>query len=73
MSINITEAQAREFWRDFYGTVFHQEPDPRYTKGIMSTTLIADHMRISPELVEAYLQKAKEIGLTEKQGGSWVV
>ena len=70
---NITEVQAREFWRDFYGTVFHEEPDPHYTKGIMSTALIADHMRIDPELAEAFLYKAMEINLTERQGGSWVV
>lgn len=69
----ITADQAKAFWRDFYGTVFHEKPDSHCTKGIMSTALIADHMRIDPELAEAFLYKAMEINLTERQGGCWVV
>ncbi len=64
--------KARGFWEDLMGTIW-KDPKRSYTSGIMSTALIADHMRMDPELAEAFLYKAMEINLTERQGGGWVV
>ena len=69
--MKITKAQANEFYRDLCGTVYG---DPKKKcGGIMSEALIADHMGIDEELAHAYLRACAEYGITERQGGAWVV
>ena len=70
--IIITESQAREFWRDLMGTLWY-DPDTKVTHGVMSAGLVADHMGIASETASAYLWKCVELGITERQGGSFVV
>ena len=70
----ITASQAKEFWRDVMGTIWH-DPERKYTSGIMSTEMIAEYMRMDVETCERYLCRCKrdDLHLTERQGGSWVV
>lgn len=68
----ITAEQAREFWRDFMGTVW-RDPECKITHGIMSPYLVADHMGITEEKAEAFLWACVEYGITERQGGAFVV
>lgn len=73
--MGITREQAKEFWRDFYVSVFHEEPNPRSTKGTMSTALIADHMGMDEKTTETFLWRCadKDLHLTDRQNGGWVV
>lgn len=67
----ITKAQAKEFYRDLCGTVYG---DPNKTcGGIMSERLIAEHMGIGEEKATQFLWACAEYGITERQGGAWVV
>ena len=68
----ITEQQARAFWRDLMGTLWG-DPDTKATHGIMSAELVADHMNISTEKANAFMWKTVEIGLSDRQGGAFVV
>ena len=70
--IKVTENQTREFWRDLMGTLWG-DPNTKVTHGIMSSALIADHMRISAEKANAFMWKAVELGLSDRQGGAFVV
>lgn len=67
----ITKNQAAEFYRDLCGTVYG---DCRESGGgIMSAELIAEHMRIATETAEKFLWACAKYGITERQGGAWVV
>lgn len=69
--MTITKAQANEFYRDLCGTVYG---DPKQKcGGIMSEALIADHMGISEERASEFLWACARHGITERQGGAWVV
>ena len=69
--LNITKEKAAEFYRDLCGTVYGDSE--KKCGGIMSEELIADHMGIDKELAHAYLRACAEYGITERQGGAWVV
>jgi len=71
LSDAITEGAAREFYRDLCGTVYGD--CNRTAQGIMSAELIADHMRISVWKANAFLDACRRFGITERQGGGWVV
>ena len=67
----ITKNQAAEFYRDLCGTVYG---DSRKSgNGIMSAEMIAEHMRITTETAEKFLWACARYGITERQGGAWVV
>ena len=70
METNITESAAREFWRDLMGTLRFST---KGTHGVMSAGLIADHMQIPVEKTNAFLWKCVELGITDRQGGAFVV
>ena len=67
----ITKSQAREFYRDLCGTVYGNAD--KNSQGIMSIGLIADHMRISLERAKEFCNAMVAYGITEKQGGGYVV
>lgn len=68
----ITKEMATEFWRDLMGTLWH-DADTKVTHGIMSEYLVADHMRITTEKAKAFLDACIRYGITERQGGAYVV
>lgn len=68
----VTANAAKEFWRDLMGTIYRGNWKGQ-TSGVMSEALIADHMCISTEKAETFLRKCCELGLTERQGGMYVV
>lgn len=68
----ITENQAKEFWRDLMGTLWG-DPNTKVTHGIMGAGLIADHMNISTEKANAFMWKCVDLGLSDRQGGAFVV
>ena len=70
--IKVTETQTREFWRDLMGTLWG-DSNCKVTHGIMSADLIADHMNISTEKANAFMWKCVELGLSDRQGGAFVV
>ena len=67
----ITKGAAREFYRDLCGTVYGNADTN--SQGIMSSALIADHMKMSIEKVNEFLDACRRYGITERQGGAWVV
>ena len=67
----ITEGAAREFYRDLCGTVYGNAD--KTAQGIMSAELIADHMKIPIWKAKAFLNACRNYGITERQGGGWVV
>ena len=68
----ITKRQATAFWRDLMGTLWN-DPDCKSTHGIMSPGLVADHMEIDPDTAKSYLWACVQFGITERQGGAFVV
>lgn len=71
MANKITEGMAKEFYRDLCGTVYG---DANKTGGgIMSARLIAEHMGITIPEANDFLWACAEYGITERQGGAWVV
>lgn len=68
----MTEAKAKAFWRDLMGTLWG-DPDTKSTRGIMSAELIADHMGIDSETASEFLFACIRYGITERQGGGYVV
>lgn len=64
----IKESQAKEFYRDLLGTI-HSTGNI----GIMSEYLVADHMGITPERARDMLWACVKYGITERQGGGFVV
>ena len=71
MKTTITKKMAKEFYRDLCGTVYG-DPD-KNSQGIMSAEHIADLLNISVERAEDFLYACAEYGITERQGGAWVV
>lgn len=67
----ITEGAAREFYRDLCGTVYGDAN--KTAQGIMSAELIAEHMQMPVWKVNAFLDACRNYGVTERQGGAWVV
>lgn len=67
-----TNEQARGFWADLMGTVY-QGNWKGQTSGIMSVEHIADLLYTTTDVVEPLLCKCCQLGLTERQGGGWVV
>lgn len=72
LSKDITDTKAEGFWKDLIGTLWGN-PETKTTHGIMSSGLIADHMGISYHTAECFLRACRRIGVTERQGGAWVV
>ena len=68
----ITEKMAKAFWRDLMGTLWGN-PDCKTTHGIMSPYLVADHMHMEEERAEEFLWSCIKYGITERQGGGFVV
>ena len=68
----VTDSQAKEFWRDLMGTLWG-DANTKATHGIMNEYMIADHMRISPEKANAFMWKCVSLGLSDRQGGAFVV
>ena len=71
MAGKITKEMAREFFRDLCGTV-NGNADKNGC-GVMSVEMIAEYMQISVEKANAYLRVCAKYGITERQGGGWVV
>lgn len=69
--MSITKGMAREFYRDLCGTVYGN-PD-KNSGGIMSAELVADHMGISPKKATEFLRDCVQYGITERQGGGYVI
>lgn len=67
----ITKEMAKEFYRDLCGTVYGNANAT--CGGIMSEELIADHMKISVDRAREFLWACANYGITERQGGAWVV
>ena len=67
----ITEKMAYEFYRDLCGTVYGSSN--KTCGGVMSVGLIADHMRISVEKANEFCNAMIEYGITERQGGMYVI
>lgn len=68
----MSKERALSFWKDLMGTLWG-DPNTKATHGIMSAYLVADHMGISEESAEEYLWACVEYGLTDRQGGAFVV
>ena len=71
---NISVGAAKEFWRDLMGILWG-DANCKTTHGKMGVGLIADYMNMSVERAEAFLRRCadKDLRLTERQGGGWVV
>ena len=67
----ISKGMAKEFYRDLCGTVYGD--CNKTAQGIMSAELIADHMKMPLWKAEAFLNACRSYGITERQGGAWVV
>ena len=67
----ITKGMAKEFYRDLCGTVYGNADIN--SQGIMSAALIADHMKMPIEKANEFLDACRRYGITERQGGAWVV
>lgn len=67
----ITKQMAKEFYRDLCGTVYGDANI--HNQGIMNEYLIADHMKMSVERAFDFMQACCKYGITEKQGGMWVI
>ena len=65
---SISYDMALGFYRDLLG-VTHTSG----SSGIMPTRMIAEYLGISDDKAEAYLWACARYGITERQGGAWVV
>lgn len=63
--LEITEGQAKAFYRDLCGTVYGDAN--KNSCGIMPTEMIAERMKISTEIAEKYLFACVEYGITENR------
>lgn len=68
----IKEEQGFGFWADLMGTIYCGNWRGQ-TSGIMSAERIAEILGITTETAEAFLRECYQLGLTERQGGGWVV
>lgn len=62
----------RACWRDLMDTLWG-DLNRTYSSGIMSTATIAERMRLTESEAEDWLRECIRCGLTERQGGGWVV
>lgn len=69
--MQVTENQAKEFYRDLCGTVYGDSR--KSCEGTMSVEQIADVMGIEKERAEEFCQAMICHGITERQGGNYVV
>lgn len=67
----ITKKQAHEFYRDLCGT-YNGNPD-KTCQGIASAEHIAETMNISPNMVDEFCIAMVKYGITERQGGGYVI
>lgn len=67
----VSESQSKEFYRDLCGIVYGD--CNKNSQGIMSVEMIADYMEISIERANDFLWSCARYGITERQGGAWVV
>lgn len=67
----ITQGMAREFYRDLCGTV-NGNAD-KTCQGVLPVDEIAERMGISTEKANEFLWACAKYGITERQGGMWVV
>lgn len=67
----VSESQAKEFYRDLCSTVYGD--CNKNSQGIMSAEMIADYMKISIERANDFLWACARYGITERQGGAWIV
>lgn len=70
-NLNITESQAKEFYRDLCGTVYGDSS--KNSQGIMNIPMIAQHMGISTDKAEEFCNAMIKYGVTERQNGMIVV
>ncbi len=63
--------RARHFYRRLCRKV-NGDPD-KQAQGIMGEELIAEHMDMPVEKVKELLRACANYGITERQGGGWVV
>lgn len=69
----ITKEKATAFWHDLMGTLWGN-PDTKETHGIMSADFIADtYLDITEGKANAFLWACVEYGLTDRQGGGFVI
>lgn len=66
------EKQAREFWRDLRGT-YGYNPDGKDTHGTININSVVQKMKISADDAERFLWVCTDMGLTDRQGGGWVI
>lgn len=67
----ISKGMAKEFYRDLCGTVYGD--CNKNCQGIMSAEHIADLMGMTVEHATDFLYACTRYGITERQGGAWVV
>lgn len=67
----ITREMASSFMKSLKGTIYGDPNHP--DSGIMSPEHIADLLGIAAEKVNEYLRVCAKYGITERQGGAWVV
>ena len=68
----ISDEKGRNFWRDAMGTIWG-EPDRSYSTTAISTVDFAERMKMPKERILPYLYKCTTLGLTDRQGGGWVI
>ena len=66
------EKQSREFWRDLRGT-YGYNPDGKDTHGTININGVRQKMKISADDAERFLWICTDMGLTDRQGGGWVI
>jgi hypothetical protein len=71
VDFGIMEGQAREFYRDLCETVYGNAD--KNCQGVMSVEMIAVRMGLSTETTQKYCDAMISYGITEKQGGGYVV
>ena len=67
----IMESRTRGFYLNLCRRVYGS-PDIK-CQGIMNSTLIAEHMHITPTEADVYMEAAVNFGITERHGGMWIV
>ena len=65
---DITKEMARGFFNDVCGT-FHTNGN----SGIVSVDFVAERMGITTEQSEMFFRACAKYGITERQGGAWVI
>ena len=69
--MKITREQARNFYRDLCGTIYGDTG--KNSGGLMTTELIATHMRISNAEAKSFCEAMIEHGITERSYGMIIV